>query len=113
MRTLQSLILLSLTLPSCLSLTTSRNGHLQCEHYDKQCIDEANNNGQNSGDILKKCSGIETCENDESVCYTTWDAKERNLTDFIKEGRRHVHKMGCISNQVIIPDFLDFLVKTT
>ena len=110
MRTLQSLILLSLTLPSCLSLTTSRNGHLQCEHYDKQCIDEANNNGQNSGDILKKCSGIETCENDESVCYTTWDAQERNLTDFIKEGRRHVHKMGCISNQVIIPDFL---VKTT
>ena len=113
MRALKGLIWLSLTLPSCLSLTTSRNGHLQCEFYDKQCIDDANNNGQKSEEILKKCSGIKTCESDDSVCYTTWDANERNLTNLIKEGRRHVHKMGCISNQVIIPDFLDFLVKTT
>jgi len=99
MRALKGLIWLSLTLPSCLSLTTSRNGHLQCEFYDKQCIDDANNNGEKSEEILKKCSGIKTCESDDSVCYTTWDANERNLTDLIKEGRRHVHKMGCISNQ--------------
>jgi len=92
---IKTLIWLLIAIPSCLSLTLTRNGRLQCEFYDKQCIDADAENPE----ILEKCSGIETCDSLDSVCYTTWDANGNNLTALIKEGRHHVHKMGCIPNQ--------------
>ena len=99
MALLKTLLCLSLALfSSCLAATLTQNGRLQCEFYDKQCIAE-DKSGQAKSDILQKCSKIEPCDSADSVCYTTWDASGNNLTDLFKEGRHHVHKMGCISSQ--------------
>lgn len=89
----QSIILLTLFLPNCLTLTTTKSGLLQCEFYDKQCIDEAHEKGET--EIPSKCNRIETCKTPDEVCYTAWHAEGKNLTSLIKEGRHHVKRMGC------------------
>ena len=88
----QTIIFLSLILPN-LALTTTKSGVLQCEFYDKQCIDEAHKNGET--EIPSKCSRVDYCSGPNEVCYTAWHAKGKNLTELIKEGRHHVFKMGC------------------
>ena len=88
-----SIIFLSLLLPNCLALTTTRSGLLQCEFYDKQCIDEAHKKGET--EIPSNCSKIDTCSGPDEVCYTAWHSEGKNLTELVKEGRHHVFKMGC------------------